>query len=197
MYQIKRMFVRHIEENLIKYITVLIIFAIGIAFGFFFSQNVSGSLSDELKQEIGDLIAVIPETSVDKSAIFKNSFMKNLRYFILLFAGGFSAFFLPLIFAALLSYGFSMGFTIGYLSLYFGGQGLALTVASVMFAFIINIPVYMILSVVALNNCRNRKYKDGNFGAYVLVFVFLFIISLISVGADAFITPGIISVICS
>lgn len=197
MYQIKRMFARHIEENLLKYILVLSIFAAGVLAGLLFSQNVSDSLSEGLRQEIGTLIDGFSEGNFDKSQILKTSFIKNLRIVLFIFIGGFSAFLLPAIFAALSSYGFSIGFTIGYLSICFGGQGLAITVVSVILAFLINIPIYMSLSVVAFNNCRNRKYKDGNFAAYLLVFGFLFLILLVSVAADAFIIPILITLICS
>ncbi len=197
MYHIRRMFTRHIEENLIKYIMMISVFAAGILSGFFFSQNISDSLSQVIRQEIGTLINEFSNGYFDKFQILQTSFIKNLRIFLFIFIGGFSAFLLPLTFSALLSYGFSIGFTISYLAVGFGGQGLAIAVVSVMLGFVINIPAYISLSVVAFNNCRNKKYREGNFAAYILVFAILFLISLISVVADAFIIPIIITLICS
>lgn len=197
MYHIRRMFARHIEENLVKYILMISVFATGILLGFLFSQSISEDLSEVIRQEIGTLITGFSNGDFDKLQILQTSFIKNLRIILFIFIGGFSAFLLPLAFSSLLSYGFSIGFTISYLSIGFGGQGLAIAVVSIILAFIINIPTYISLSVVAFNNCRNKKYRDGNFAAYILVFVFLSLISLISVVADAFVIPIIITLICS
>ncbi len=197
MYQIKQMFTKHIEENILKYIIVLSIFAVGIITGFFFSQSVPESLSEDLTQEIGALIEEFSDGAFDKSQILMTSFLKNLRFFLFILVGGLSAFLLPLAFGALFSYGFSIGFTISYMSLCFGGQGLVITMISVIFAFLINIPIYVALAVVAVNNCRNKKYKDSNYAAYILIFVFLFLISLFSVAADVLIIPVLIRLICS
>lgn len=200
MYELKRLFKRHIEENLLKYILILSLFATGILLGFVFSKNVSISVSESLKQEIGVIIDGFSEGSFNKIEILKTSFLKNLRIFLLIFIGGFSVWILPVSFAAFLSYGFSLGFTIGYFSLNFGGKGLAITVVSVMFVFLVNVPVYITLGVVAFNNSKYRRHSrngDGNLAAFTVIFGLMFIISLMSVAADAFVIPGIISIICS
>lgn len=200
MYELKRLFKRHIEENLIKYILVLSVFAAGILLGFVFSKNISIELSENLKQEIGIAMDEFSEGTFDKSEILQNSFMKDFRISLLIFIGGMSLWLLPLTFVSLLAYGFSLGFTVGYLSLNFGGIGLGVSIVSMVFVFLVNIPVYVTLGVVAFNNSKSKRHSrngDGNFGAYAVVFGFLFLISLVSVIADAFIVPSVISVICS
>jgi len=197
MYQIKRMFTRHIEENIVKYVLLLSIFAVGIATGLFFSQNVSEDLSENLTQEIEVLLEGFSEGNTDNLVILKTSFLKNLRICFLLFVSGLSAFLLPVTFFTIISYGFSIGFTTGYLSFCFGGTGLAVSIVSVVFSFIINIPMYICLSVLAINSCKCKKHKGENLTSYIIVFLFLFLVSLISVVVDAFITPWLIGLICS
>ena len=52
MYRLKHLLFRHIEENTIKYVAVLILFAVGIVFGFLFSQTVSRELSEVLFEDL-------------------------------------------------------------------------------------------------------------------------------------------------
>lgn len=199
MYELKRLLKRHIEENLIKYILILSLFAAGILFGFIFSKSIPPDLSEGLTQEIGGLMDGFSEGDFNKIEILKTSFLKTLRITLLIFLGGLSGWLLPLSFATLLSYGFSLGFTVGYLSLTFGGKGLGVAIASMIFVFLINIPVYMVLGVVAFNNSRYKKRgrsSEGNFGVYAVIFGFLFLLSMISVVTDAFVIPVIISLIC-
>lgn len=199
MYELKRLLKRHIEENLIKYILVLSLFAAGILLGFIFSKSIPPDLSEGLTQEIGGLMDGFSEGDFNKIEILKTSFLKTLRITLLIFLGGLSGWLLPLSFATLLSYGFSLGFTVGYLSLTFGGKGLGVAIASMIFVFLINIPVYMVLGVVAFNNSRYKKRgrsSEGNFGVYAVIFGFLFLLSMISVVTDAFVIPVIISLIC-
>lgn len=199
MYELKRLLTRHIEENVFKYFFALCMFAAGILFGVLFSGNVTTELSDTLTGEINAVLDGVAQGTFDKIRILKTSFLKNLRFFLLIFMSGFSLWLLPLSFGTLVIFGFSVGFTVTYMATNFGGMGLAVTLVSVMFAFLINIPVYVILSVVALNNSSNKKHSraDGGLGTYALIFTFLFLISLLSVGADAFVVPFLISIICT
>lgn len=200
MYQIKKLLSRHIEENLIKYITVLILFAVGIILGFFFSQNISVDLSKNLDAELSVLVEGFTDGEFDKLQIVQTSFLKNLRNFAIIFLGGLTVWLIPLPGILFLSYGFSVGFTMGYLSVGFGGQGMGITVISLMPTFFINIPIYCMLSVIALNNSitkRSCRAGDGGCGSYVFVFLFMFLLSLVSVAADAFLIPNLITLICS
>lgn len=199
MFELKRLFKRHIEENLIKYIMILALIAGGILLGFIFSKNISPSLSENLSNDIGLLMDGFSEGTFDRVEILKTSFLKNLRISLLIFVGGLSVWLLPISFAMLMSHGFSLGFTIGYLALNFGGKGLAISVVSMIFVLLINIPSYIFLGVIALNNSRYKKRgrsSEGNFGIYAFIFGSVFLISTVSVLADGFLIPNLISLIC-
>ena len=198
MYELKKLLKRHIEENLFKYIIVLLLFAGGIISGFVFSGNVSAEISDGLQTEVGTFIEGFSEGDFNRSEIAKTSFLKTLRITLLIFLSGLSVWLLPVSFAALFSYGFSLGFTMGYLSSNFGAQGFGVGIVSVFFVFLINIPVYLILSVVAINNRHKKRGRnsEGNLGLYSIIFAVLFLISLLSVVADTFFSPWVIGLIC-
>lgn len=199
MYELKRLLKRHIEENLIKYILILTLVTAGILFGFIFSRNLSRDISQNISQSIGNLVNDFPKGFFNKIEILKTSFLKSLRISLLIFLGGLSAWMLPISFSALLSYGFSLGFTAGYLSSNFGGKGLGIVIVSIFFAFLINIPTYTVMGVVAFNNSKYKKYSrssEGSFGVYAFIFGFVFLLSMVSVLADAFLVPEIITLIC-
>ncbi len=199
MYELKRLLKRHIEENLFKYILILALFAMGILAGFVFSANLSYEVSESVNGEVGGFIDGFSEGVFNKGEIFRTSFLKTLRITLLIFAGGLSVWLLPISFATLFSYGFSLGFTLGYLSSNFGAKGLGVGVVSVFLVFLINIPSYIILSVVAINNSRYKRKgrnSESNFGLYSIIFTVLFFFSLIPVVADTFCVPWIIGLIC-
>ena len=198
MYELKRLLSRHMEENAFKYFCVLCIFALGILLGFLCSHNVYEEMSEGLAGEIEEIINGFSEGIFDKYQILKTSFMKNLRFFILISLCGFSLWLIPVSLVAIVSFGFSIGFTVSYMSANFAGIGLAVSLLSLAFTFLISIPLYIILSVVAINHSRTKKHGRGEcgFGAYVLVVLFLFLVSMISVVADAFAVPFFIGLIC-
>lgn len=198
MYELKRLLKRHIEENIFKYVLILALFATGVLVGFVFSANISYELSESVNGEVGIFIDGFSEGVFNKGEIIKAAFFKNLRITLFIFVGGLSVWLLPVSFAALFSYGFSLGFTMGYLSSNFGTQGLGVGIVSVFFVFLINIPVYLMLSVVAINNRHKKRGRnsEGNLGLYSIIFAVLFLISLLSVVADTFFSPWVIGLIC-
>ncbi len=199
MYQLKRLFKRHAEENFLKYISVLSVFIAGILLGFVFSKGLSVDLAEGLNQEMNEFIEGFSMGNVNSMEILKNSFLKNMRIALLIFLGGFSVWLAPVAFGAILIYGFSLGFTVGYMSLYFGGIGVGIAVASIFFGLIINVPVYIILTVIAFNNSIGKKHNrgDGGMGTYTLIFGILFSVTLVTMVTDAFVVPVIVGLICS
>ena len=200
MYELRRLFKRHIEENFLKYILILILFFAGVLAGFAFFGGASGVFSETLNGEVGAFIDGFPEGSFDKLEIAKTSLSKNFRIIFLVFIGGLSVWLSPVLLGTFFSYGFSLGFTLSYLSGSFGFRGFGVAITSVIFAFVINVPIYIISGVVAYNNARYKRRGrslEGGLGLYSVIFVSLFLISAISVIFDTFLVPWIISLIFS
>ena len=199
MYELRRLFKRHIEENFLKYILVLILFFAGVIAGFVFYGGASVEFSENLNGEVGSFVDGFSEGSFDKSGIAKTSLSKNFRITFLIFISGLSAWLSPVLFGVIFSYGFSLGFTLSYLSGSFGFRGFGVAITSVVFAFAINVPVYIISGVVAFNNGRYKRRgrnAEGNFGLYSMIIASMFLVSSISVIFDTFFVPWIISLIC-
>lgn len=199
MYELRRLFKRHIEENFLKYILVTLLFFAGVMAGFLFMRGVAPESYSNLNGEVGIFMDEFSEGHFSRGEIAKTSLFKNFRIVFLIFISGLSVWLTPVLFGVLFSYGFSLGFTINYLACNFGFQGFGVAITSVIFSFVINIPVYITLAVVAFNNSRYKKRlrsSEGNFGLYIIIFASIFLFSTISVVFDTFLIPWIIGLIC-
>lgn len=198
MHELKRLLSEHFKNNPGKYVFLLILLVVGIVGGMIFSGNVPPDLATSLKSEVAVLMEGIEDGNINEYEIMKSSFLKNLRFFLLIFTGGLSVWLTPLICSVIISYGFSLGFTLSYLSSNFGSYGVIVALSSVLISFLITVPVYMILSVVAFNNSFGgiSRRKRG-FGIYFLIFGLLFVFSFVAVIIDSFVVPGIITSLCS
>lgn len=199
MYELRRLFKRHIEENFLKYILMLILFFVGVMAGFVFFGCTSAEFSETLNGEVGSFIDGFSDGTFNKMEIANASLSKNFRIIFLIFISGLSVWLSPVLFGVFFSYGFSLGFTLSYLSGSFGFRGFGVAITSVVFAFAINVPAYIMSGVVAYNNARYKRRgrsSEGNFGLYSVIFVSMFLISSISVIFDTFFIPWIIGLIC-
>lgn len=197
MYHLKKLLIKHIEENLYKYIFLLIVFGAGVFAGLMFSRSIPENLSSQLSEDILSNIEIVSKGEFDKAQIMKISFLKNIRMFFIIFLCGFTLWLFPINCLMLSSYGFSMGFTIGFMSSCVGGIGLAIFIISMLFTFVLIVPIYIIISVISLNNSLNIKNSRHNSGRYFIIILLFFSVSLTSIFFDTLIVPNIIQLICS
>ncbi len=198
MYELKKLLSKHLEENALKYFLIISVFSAGVLLGFLCSRSVPIQLSDAMISEIDIIIENFSQGIFDRTQIFKTSFLRNLRLFIFISMCAFSMWLVPLSVVALGAYGFSIGFTISYMAVNFGSMGMAICMISVAFALLISVPVYVIFFVASVNNNRYKKYarNEKRFVLYLLTFLFLFAISMISILWDTLAVPFLINIIC-
>ncbi len=198
MCEFKKLLSRHMEENIFKYLFIMCLFATGVVFGFLFSGNISQELSGSVGGEVEGFLNGFSTGVIDKTEVFKTALLKDIRFLFLILISGFSLWLLPLSLGTILSFGFSIGFTVSYMASNFGGRGLSVTLISLVFTLLINIPLYIVLTVIALNNSINKKHmrNEGNVVTYVGIFILFFGVSMISVVADSFLIPNLIKLIC-
>ena len=195
---IKRLFVRHVESNLVKYIIATMVFFVGVVLGVLAAMG--GEHTRTVTEEVKNLCAAVPDAGFDSTEILKTSFIKNLRIFFLVFVGGFSVWLLPISFAVLFIIGFSQGFTVCCMTSGFGVAGFGMAFSSVFPSLALIVPVTVVMSVMAVNQAVKRKYKHIDGGdnlAYVLCFLILFLVTTPVILADAFAVPEIIRQICA
>lgn len=195
---IKRLFVRHVENNLVKYIIATMFFCVGVVLGVLAAMG--GEHTRTVTEEVKNLCAAVPDTGFNSTEILKTSFLKNLRNISLVFVGGFSVWLMPLSFAVLFITGFSQGFTVCCMTSGFGVSGFGMAFSSVFPSLVLTVPVTVVMSVMAVNQAVKRKYKHIDGGdnlAYVLCFLILFLVTTPVILADAFAVPEIIRQICA
>ena len=74
---IKRLLVRHVENNLVKYIIATIVFCVGVVLGVLAAMG--GEHTQTLTEEVKKLCATMPDAEVNSAEILKTSFLKNGR----------------------------------------------------------------------------------------------------------------------
>lgn len=199
MNSVKQISIRHIEKNIVKYISLLFCFIAGVIIGLAFVFGVSGEVTSNVAEQIRTNCIEIASKEPDTTVILQASAIKNIRNIILIFIGGLAVWLTPINFAVLLISGFSYGFTVGYLSVNFGVDGFLIGFISVILNLAITIPVYIVLSVTAINNAFGRRMgirQKNDFLAYVICFFIISLIIIIPVLCDAFVVPEIIKQIC-
>ena len=191
---LKRLIIRHIETNLFRYIIVLGFFVAGVVVGVANSFGTATETTD-----IVSSFENLSEAEFDSVMIMKTSFFKNLRYFLLIFIGGFSFWLLPFSFSALFTCGFSYGYTVACMTAQMGGPGFAIAFASIAMGLIVTVPLCTMLCVFAVNrNVDKKRNRQGqNTAGYFVCGIVLLLVNLIVVPADSFVVPEIIRQICA
>lgn len=189
---------RHIENNALKYIICIVLFAVGIVFGVLFASNQSGDSMGLLTEEIRTTLKNVQTSDFDSANIFKASTLKVLRNTLIIFASGFCLYLLPLSPAILFLCGFSCGFTLFCLGANIGTDGFLIGISSVLLDFFICIPIYFVMSVNAVNYAvqKRKKRYEQTLGSYFVCTVLLFLALIPSIIADSFIVPEIVRSIC-
>lgn len=192
MTSLREPIVRHIENHFFKYIIVLVLFVAGVVMG---AVNSFGNASDD----VVSIFENLNQAEFDTVAVMKTSFLKNLRYFLLIFIGGFSFWLLPFSASSLFVYGFSYGYTVASLTFQMGWAGFAVAFVSIMAGLLITVPLCTVMCVVAINRNINKKikHKSPDVAGYIICGLVLFAVNLVVVPADALLIPEIIKQICA
>lgn len=200
MKHFNRFFVKQINDNIAKYVALIIFFVFGVAFGIAFVFGMSPELSENLAETIRTTCNSITENNLDKSKILWLEIIKNLRNVAFIFLGGFSKFLIILPFAVVFASGFSYGFTVGYMSVHFGGNGFLMGFSSIISNLLITIPIYILLSVFSLNYNRTKlrnKTEKGYIIRNLALFSLAFSVLLLPVFINSYLITDIVLKICA
>lgn len=198
---IKEQIIFYLEENRIKFTLMLIIIILGFSAGIFFAGSLSTDQGAELSSFIREFCVNTGLETVPLGNIFKSAILSHLRLFIIIFLSGFSVIFVPVIFCALGLKMFEIGFTIGFMSLYFGLKGFLLAFAGALSQIILLLPPIVLFGVQAINYANERKRmkttrmsnvkqnERQEFLNYINSALFCLVFIVISCLVETFITP--------
>ena len=172
----------NIEENKVKYFFLGLCFLTGFIAGMIYVGALPQDKAAELSAFILDFCRTTADVAQPGVEIFKTSVVASLRMVLFLWVAGTTHVLVPIAFAVPGVKGFAMGFTTGFMVIYFGFKGFLLSFVSVLPQFLILLPVILFLAVCAMN--REKSLKRHTYTA-VACFGVLLLLSCV----DAFITP--------
>ncbi len=189
----------HIAENSAKYIVLILCFVTGIICGALFVRSLPAEKSDELMAVISGFCNGISDGEIRADETFRQSMMNNLRMVILLYLCGMSVYTVAVIYLHMAVKGFVIGFTVGFMALFFGGKGFLFVLVSVLPQSTILLPAVAVMSVVSHNfacekrhgdrNVLHREVKRKNIRKYTAVYMLLLAVTFVSALVDTFVIP--------
>lgn len=164
--QLKKTIITHIQSNLKEYISVLIIFLIGIVLGVIFVNKMSKAQQNEMTNYIQNFITSTKDgNQVEKGMLLKDSIKKNTILGITLWFVGSTVIGIPLVYLGVCFRGFCLGYTISSSIAVLGtGKGVLFCATSILLQNIIFIPCLLALAVSGIklyNYIVKEKNKDN------------------------------------
>lgn len=104
---------RHIVNNKKEYITISIIFFIGIVLGVMLINQVSENNGKQIQEYLSQFIqAIKTDYKIDESLVFKNAMISNAIFAIILWLMGSTVVGIPIVYAFIAGKGLSIGYTL-------------------------------------------------------------------------------------
>lgn len=139
----------HIKKNIKEYLTVSIVFLIGIIIGVMFINNMDENKKIEVKDYLGTFTqALSTDYQVDTNNLLKNSIINNLILALALWFIGSTVIGIPIVYIIIAIKGFCLGYTISSIMLTYSlWKGILFTLCTLLLQNIIYIPVILALAV--------------------------------------------------
>lgn len=120
--EIKRIIIEHINSNVKDYLTLSIIFVLGVMIGVVVINNSTEQSKNEIVGYIGSFVDTIKnsEYEIDKIELIKLSVFNNLKIVAIVWIAGSTIIGIPLIYLITLYKGFRIGYTISAIILSLG-----------------------------------------------------------------------------
>jgi stage II sporulation protein M len=142
----------HIREYSSIYLFVSILLLMGVIFGAIIVNSIHLNQKKDLLEYLNKFFGQVSQGGVGEPLnIFKQSYFSHLKYIALIWLLGISVIGLPVILILLFTKGIVVGFTVGFLVDQLGWQGFMLSFVSVLPQNLVVIPLYIIVSTIAVN----------------------------------------------
>lgn len=145
----RNVILKHIKNNLKEYISVIIVFLIGIVLGVILLNNSNDIQKQELNSYVNDFVTQLNSgISIDKFQLLKNVLLNNLIIVIGLWFIGSTVIGIPIVYAIVAYKGFCLSYSISAILAVLGGsKGIFFVLASMLPQNIIYIPCILALAV--------------------------------------------------
>lgn len=176
----------HIINNKREYLTVTILFFVGLIISIILFNNASEEVLLEINTYLNDLFNNIKShESIDLLKILKESIIHNITITILLWFGASTIIGIPIVYGTIIVKGFSIGYTISSILTVFGaGKGLLIALSFLLLHNIIFVPTMFAISVsgVKLYKSIMKNKQRENIKLEILrhtIFCFIMLIGMV------------------
>lgn len=196
----RNVILKHIKNNLKEYISVIIVFLIGIVLGVILLNNSNDIQKQELNSYVNDFVTQLNSgISIDKFQLLKNVLLNNLIIVIGLWFIGSTVIGIPIVYAIVAYKGFCLSYSISAILAVLGGsKGIFFVLASMLPQNIIYIPCILALAVSGIklykSIMKDRRIDNIKLEIFRHIFFSLFIGILFIIGSlvETYISSNII-----
>ncbi|WP_284681077.1 stage II sporulation protein M [Aceticella autotrophica] len=197
---IKEIISKHIKDNSILYIIVIMSLMIGIASGAFTINTLNDIQKENIMKYIVSFYDILGHTQLNAINIFKQSILNNFETVFILWLLGATIIGIPFIFFIIGVRGFILGFSIGFLISEFKFKGILFALTAILPQNILILLVILFISVTSINFSlyilKNRRFnmKDlfSQFVSYTLIVYTASAVMIFSSLVEAYVTPYIL-----
>ncbi|GAB6170294.1 stage II sporulation protein M [Clostridium carnis] len=192
------------KENKIFYFLVLSFFFVGILLGTYTINYMGTADATDLSNYFTSFAKTLGSKEINSTALILDILKKNILMIGLILTLGFTVFGAPFILIMDLIKGFTLGYTFAFLLTTFSGKGLWLALSSTIPQNLFYIPVFIGISIIALEISSiklKERFFNGNSNNRIVLRDLLvkigFFIVVFSMGVmiEAYLCPGLIKLI--
>lgn len=196
----RNVILNHIKNNLKEYVSVIIVFLIGIVLGVIVLNNSNDVQKQELSTYVNDFVTQLNSgVSIDKIQLLKNVLINNLIIVIGLWFIGSTVIGIPIVYAIVAYKGFCLSYSISTILAVLGGsKGICFVLASILPQNIIYIPCILALAVSGIklykSIMKDRRIDNIKLEIFRHIFFSLFICILFIIGSiiETYVSSNII-----
>ncbi|MTT31212.1 stage II sporulation protein M [Terrilactibacillus sp. BCM23-1] len=150
--KIKRIVMKHVQENLPIYTFVVVLFLMGVIFGAIIVNSLPYESKKDLYTYISRFFTELSKGNVaSPQNMLAESFTNYVQYMGFMWILGLSVIGLPIIFILLFLKGIVLGFTVGFLVNQMGFHGFWVSLASVFPQNVFIVPLFIITGAVSIS----------------------------------------------
>lgn len=190
----------HWREHASLYVFVIVLFLMGVIFGAIVVNSLGFSQKQDLYYYLAQFFGQVSKDNVASAHdMFRQSYMHNVKYMVLMWVLGISVIGLPVILVLLFLKGIVVGFTVGFLVNQMGWKGFLLSFVSVMPQNLLVIPLMIVMGVMSisfsLRMVRNQFMKRPHEPVFPMVIRYAAAMAaaafglLVSSAVEAYLSP--------
>lgn len=198
---LKNVLIDYIREKWPLIMLILVFFCAGIFFGALAAKMINVDQAQHLSDYLNGFLEKVSSVSTAQQQYFRYSVLNNFYVIIAIGILGLTVIGIPLVLVTLFSRGFVLGFTVGFLVREKALKGLLFAVLSVLPHNLIAIPAVLVGSLAAVTFSAfliKRRFfdrnitKSMNLWPYVMLMLFLCLMTGVAGMVETYITPMII-----